>query len=344
MLVVGLGLALLGGCGGGDDGGGAAAGKGDGAGTEGSQAAAGALSAAAAAAEGDGEMSDEAQALMSDYSLDEGDCAEVESPVPGVVAAVSCDFSPVTYELARMSDEDRLAEGFADQADDEGVEPTTWYFDDDPDVTMGQVFTLASGGKAHIRWTNDERLVLAHASQAGGDTLADLEEWWGSDGSVIAEPEPEVEWVAGDCLDLPSGGTGEPAGVDCAAATAEVKVVEVHPGVTETDCPDSSDRTWSLESTDADGASSSYALCLATVVSQDADGVLAVGSCLAAVPSGEGQQDVTEHPCGAPGVTHKVAAGAASGGACSAATTLSISKSDAEVAASGAGVWCLTAP
>ncbi len=294
-----------------------------------------------------GGLSEDARELLEDYALDEADCTERDVSGAGAVAALTCDLDPVTYDITRYEDAAALRAGFGGIVDENEAETRRWWYDSDPDVVMGQMFSVAEAGTAHIHWTNEDELVVGHASRPGRANLEALEEWWGSDGSTPEEQDAApAAFTAGDCVDLPaSGAGGEPVVVDCGDAAAEAEVLSVSTGTTEPDCGADSDRSYGLETTDADGDTQAYALCLASLAPAvdpaDSDGVLAVGSCLQAVPDGPDSHTITEYPCGDPLVTHQVTASVAEGAPCPANEPLSFNKSDAEVTASGPGAWCL---
>lgn len=147
------------------------------------EAAGSAAAALAGAAADGGGMSAEAQALVEDYALGAAPCVEVE--VPGAIAAISCDLTPITYDLARMADDEAVAAAFAAEVEADRATPHPWYYASDPGTVMGQAYSQAGGRGADVHWTNEQELVVGHASQPGGDSLAALEEWWGSDGSVV---------------------------------------------------------------------------------------------------------------------------------------------------------------
>jgi hypothetical protein len=185
-------LALMvatGGCGGAGAGGTEAAGaetaSQEPAGAQAADAAASAGAALAAAVTSSRDMSAPAQELVGDYALGDWPCFEVA--VPGAVAAVTCDVAPITFGLARMADDEGVAAAFAAEVEADRASPQPWHYETDPATVMGQAYALAGARRAHVHWTNEQELVVAHASQAGGDSLAALEEWWGSDGSVIGD-------------------------------------------------------------------------------------------------------------------------------------------------------------
>ena len=107
--------------------------------------------------------------------------------MPGAVAAVTCDAGLVTYGLARMADDEGVAAAFAAEVEADRASPQPWHYEHRPRLGDGQAYALAGGRSAHVRWTNEQELVVGHASQSGGDSLAALEEWWGSDGSVMGD-------------------------------------------------------------------------------------------------------------------------------------------------------------
>jgi hypothetical protein len=288
-------------------------------------------------------LSAAARELLEDYGLGEADCTEEVDSTTGLVAKLSCDHSPVAYVVARYDDVESQRTVFRGITDQYDVDTRRWWYDDDPDAVMGQMIAVADGTTAHIFWTNEDTLVVGHASRSGADNLAALEEWWGSDGSVAEDDSPAAAFAPGDCVDLPaSGAGGEPQVVGCGDAAAEAEVLEVVTGTTEPDCGSDSDRTYGVETTDAGGTTEAYALCLATLVDPaDTDGVLAVGSCVQAVPTGPDTHDVTEHACSDPLVTHEVTASVADSAPCPANEPLWFDKTDEEVTASGPGDWCL---
>ena len=288
-------------------------------------------------------LSAAARELLEDYGLDEADCTEDDDANVALVAKLTCDLSPVTYVVARYEDAASQGDLFRGLTEQYDADTRRWWYDDDPDTVMGQVFSVVDGTTAHVFWTNEDAHVVGHASQPGADSLGALEDWWGSDGSVAEDDSPAAAFAPGDCVDLPaSGAGGEPQVVSCGDAAAEAEVLEVFTDTTEPDCAAASDRTYGAETTDADGRTEAYALCLATLVDPaDSDGALAVGSCVQAVPTGPDTHDVTEHACSDPIVTHEVTASVADGAPCPANEPLWFDKSDTEAAASGPGDWCL---
>lgn len=178
-------VALAAAMAGGTDAAGAATASQEPAGAEAADYAASAGAALAAALTSSRDLSAPAQELVADYAI--GDWACFEVAVPGAVAAVTCDAGTVTYGLARMADDEGMAAAFAAEVEADRASPQPWHFENDPGTAMGQAYALAGARSAHVRWTNEQELVVGHASQAGGDSLSALEDWWGTDGSIIGD-------------------------------------------------------------------------------------------------------------------------------------------------------------
>jgi hypothetical protein len=293
-----------------------------------------------AAGELDDGFTEEALELIEDYELEDSECREV-MPSIEQLAAIECDLSPVTYELARFEDDEDLHDRFVDVLVEAERLPREWWSEDSPDAVLGVMAAFTEADTSVIYWTHDELMVLGRVSQEGADGLQPLRRFWVSDGSV-PEPRPPLETLRrGDCVALPPEGTVEdPFEVGCGDIDATASVLRVHIGESDPDCPRRSDRTW-IQDVEAGELSVPFSMCLETVVHPAVDQVLEIGSCVEAVPGAEGQHDVDELPCDDGQVTHEVVTSVAEDQQCPPEATLAFSKSDEEIALTGEGNWCL---
>jgi hypothetical protein len=148
-------------------------------------------------------------------------------------------------------------------------------------------------------------------------------------------PNPLASLAVGDCAVNSDDDLVE---VPCTDPTANV-VVLLATTTADPVCPPEANIVRTFSSTSASGQVEAFGFCMQARQPADADNILDVGSCIVLV-EGEGTNvDIDERPCSDPAVTHTVASTAPTAAGCAGRA---ITKSDEEVARTGAGVWCLS--
>jgi serine/threonine-protein kinase len=117
-------------------------------------------------------------------------CEKAVPPATGALATVDCRKStqpggPAAARYSLFANADSLAQQFASsiKEDDElfrcpGADmdsPTTWHYNDHPDVVSGSVACGTYQGNADIVWSQQDDLLLADV-QSG--SMSDLHDWW----------------------------------------------------------------------------------------------------------------------------------------------------------------------
>lgn len=120
-------------------------------------------------------------------------CSPVDPPVDGALATMDCDQStqPGGPSLARFSlypNIDALNTAFTEgyQADDQVLQcpgsnadsPTSWYYNETPDVTAGQVACGTYEGRADVTWSQDADLMMGVVESDNAGDLTALHDWW----------------------------------------------------------------------------------------------------------------------------------------------------------------------
>ncbi|MGH3970401.1 MAG: hypothetical protein ACRDTV_20330 [Mycobacterium sp.] len=125
--------------------------------------------------------------LPAGYSA--SSCTPDDSPEPDSLADLDCDANsnpggPSYADYMLFASQATMDSHFQDGASNVTLQPCpgksssapeTWTYDENPNVTAGQVFCAASNGTPVVVWTTNSKLVL---SIAGSTDLASLYKWW----------------------------------------------------------------------------------------------------------------------------------------------------------------------